>query len=82
MKDTTPEIEKLYNQLLMSKSGSERLRMASDMFDSARTLVRSSLKNKNLSSEHLEWEVFLRMYGKDFDKSTLDQIFARYSSLD
>lgn len=78
MKDTSPEIENLYHELLMSKSGCERLKMASDMFDSARTLVRSSLKSQNLSSKQLEWEVFLRIYGKDFDENTLLKVFTRH----
>ena len=82
MNDTSPEMEEGYRKLLMSKSGSERLHMASDMFDFARTLVRSSIKKHNLSEIELEWRVFLRMYEDDLDKTTLDKIFARYSSLD
>ena len=81
MNDTSPEMEDVYHKLLMSKSGSERLHMASDMFDFARTLVRSSLKHYNFSKKELEWQVFLRMYEDDLDQSTLDKIFARYSSL-
>ena len=82
MNDTSPEMEDVYQNLLMSKSGSERLHMASDMFDFARTLVRSSLKHHNFSKKELEWHVFLRMYENDLDKSTLDKILARYSSLE
>jgi len=80
MKDTSPDIQNVYRELLMSKSGSDRLKMASDMFDSARTLVRCNLKSKNLSNRELEWQTFLRIYKRDFDKSTLDKIFARYFS--
>ena len=78
MKDTSPEIEDLYRKLLMGKSGSDRLKMASDMFDSARTLVRSSLKSQNLPPKHLDWEVFLRIYGNDFDENTLSKVFNRH----
>ena len=80
MKDTSPEMENVYRKLLMSKSGSDRLRMASDMFDTARILVRSSLKKQNLSDKELAWQSFLRMYKRDFDQSTLDKVFARYFS--
>ena len=78
MNDTSPEMEEVYRKLLMSKSGSERLHMASDMFEFARTLVRSSLRHHNYSKKELEWQVFLRMYKRDFDQSTLDKIYVRY----
>lgn len=80
MKDTSPEMEDVYRKLLMSKSGTERLKMASDMFDAARTLVRSSFLNQNLSEKELTWNIFLRMYKRDFDPSTLDKIKARFFS--
>ena len=81
MKDTSPEMEAVYRNLLMTKSGSDRLKMASDMFDTARTLVRSSLRHHNFSKKELEWHVFLRMYKSDFDQATLDKIRARYFTL-
>ncbi len=43
MSDTSPKIEQLYNKMLLSKSPSERLRMTSRMYDSAKKLAISGL---------------------------------------
>ena len=43
MNDTTREVELGVRQLVMDRSGEDRLRMTSNMFAAARTLVMASL---------------------------------------
>lgn len=76
MKDTTPEIEKRYRSLIARKSPSERLRMASSMFDTGITLMRAGLKHRNreLNEAQLRARVFLRLYGEDFTSSEIRKI--------
>ena len=77
MKDTSPEMEDIYRNLLMKRSGSDRLKMASDMFDTARALVRASLQGQNLSESEIKKSIFIRFYGKDFTTVTLEKILAK-----
>jgi hypothetical protein len=70
MNDTNPEMKKLFIKLMMGKTGEERLKFGCTMFDSAKKMVCSSLKedeNKNVS-------LFLRLYGSDFDNKTKQKI--------
>ncbi len=41
--DTTPEVEALFQGWLAERSGSERVRMACDMFDAATALIGAGL---------------------------------------
>ena len=79
MTDTPDHIDALYGTLLMRRSGAERLRMASDMFDAARALVRASLGDPNGTDASPEMKVrlFLRLYAQDFDADTRARIVAR-----
>lgn len=71
MNDTSPEVATLYRRLLMSRSGAERLRMACEMFDAARALMRANLTAAgDIASENeLKVQIFLRTYGSDFTTS-------------
>jgi hypothetical protein len=76
--DTPPHIEKLQREMLMRRSGAERLRMACAMFDSARRLMRASLGDPagTDGSPEMRVRLFLRTYGPDFDPETRDRIAA------
>ena len=63
MDDTTPEIEAKMRQMMMARTGSERVIMGASMFDAARTLVLSSLP-KDLSEAELKRVLFQRTYGE------------------
>jgi hypothetical protein len=41
--DTTPDVQERFRQLLMKRSGEERVRMACDMFQAARRLILAAL---------------------------------------
>lgn len=47
MKDTPPEVESFFNELMMKKTGEERLRMGFSMFEMARKQVLASILNQD-----------------------------------
>ena len=71
MNDTPPHIQKIVDELIEKKTPEERLRMASDMYDTAKKMVISSILNENpsISAQDLKAEVFLRFYGHEFSSS-------------
>ncbi|MHB0867331.1 MAG: hypothetical protein ACYC6B_06580 [Thermoleophilia bacterium] len=76
MNDTTPDIEKRLASMMAARTPADRLRMAGNMFDTGRTLLRIGLKRQNpqLSEGQLRAQVFLRLYGEDFTKSEIMRI--------
>ena len=66
MNDTSPEIEKKIHEMMMARSGAERLTMGSSMFDAARRIVLASLP-KDLSDEELKRRLFERIYGQPLE---------------
>ena len=73
MKDTSDEIEELYFQKIMSYTSEERFLMATDMFETARALVRASLP-EGLSQTEIKVQTFLRFYGNDFSEAEKEKI--------
>jgi hypothetical protein len=73
MTDTSPEIEKIYNEMMMKRSNIERFMMGIEMFESARKIVIASLP-KDLSREEFREKLFLRFYENDFSKHELQRI--------
>lgn len=78
MNDTSPEMEKRYHDMLMRRSGEERLKMGCAMYDAAKEIVRSSILNENpgLTEQELKEKIFLRFYGLDFSESRKRKIVA------
>ncbi len=64
MIDTPPDVARLYHEMLMTRSGAERLRMGCDLFMAARHLVLAGLQAE--SPGDLPARLFLRFYGRDF----------------
>ncbi len=64
MNDTSPEIEKLYREMLMKRSGEERFLMGCSMFETARTMVLASLPS-HLSEDERRRQLCIRLYGRD-----------------
>jgi hypothetical protein len=73
MIDTTTEAEKIQSELFDKMTGEERMKIASDMFDTARTLVLASL-DKNLNDTEKRKALFLRFYGNDFSTNEKEKI--------
>ncbi len=82
MKDTPQAIQDLYRRWLMERSGAERLKMACDMFDASRTLVRASLQAQAPPGEDLRVRLFLRTYGADFAPERVEDIVKKLACFD
>ena len=76
MTDTPPEVQKLYRSMLMARSGAERMRMGSAMFDAARAMVMASFP-KSLTELEKKKLLLHRLYSQDFTPETLARIAER-----
>jgi hypothetical protein len=74
MNDTPEAVQNFYRTLLMRRSGSERLQMGCDMFDTARAFARANLRASSHSDDELKVRLFIRTYGSDFDPDTAQRI--------
>jgi hypothetical protein len=74
--DTAPEVARRYHEMLMRRSGEERLMMGLSMYAAARALVVASIlaREPGASPARLRQALFLRFYGDDFDPETRDRI--------
>ena len=72
MNDTTPEIAEKVHEMMMARTGAERLIMGSAMFDLTRKIVLASLP-KDLSEEELKRRLFERIYGQPLEKFLEDR---------
>lgn len=77
MNDTSPAIEALLTERFAAMSGSERMQMALQMFETAQEIVLSSLE-PNLSETGRRRELVRRFYGdelaqKVFPKSASEE---------
>ena len=79
MNDTVPEIESRFHQMMMKKSGQERLKMGFSMFNVARRQVEASIKvNKpNADIRDIRKGIFLRFYGHEFSPEEQEKILNR-----
>lgn len=82
MTDTPPHVERRYREMLMRRSGVERLRMGAAMFEAAKRLVRASLGDPEGrdNSPEMRAKLFLRIYGRDFDAASRERIVARLTT--
>ena len=65
MRDTTPEFQKFVDAQYQRLTSGERVRLCTEMFDAARTLVESTLP-KNLSEYERKRRITERFYGAEF----------------
>lgn len=68
MKDTNPQIESRFIEMLMKKSGQERMRLGFSMFDMVQRQVIASIKMDKPEADIREIRegIFLRFYGQEF----------------
>lgn len=78
MKDTPPEMDARYRDMLMQRSGEERLMMGCAMRDTARALVESSIREQDpqATPETVRKGLFLRFYGHEFDAASRERILS------
>jgi hypothetical protein len=62
MKDTPKEVEDRFREMIMARSGAERLIMGCQMFDAARAIIIASLP-QDLPEEEFKRQLFERIYG-------------------
>ena len=73
MKDTSPEMQKLYHDLLMQKTNEERFLMGLSMCDTARRIVLSSFP-EHISESEKKVRLLYRYYSHDFSENELKKI--------
>lgn len=62
MNDTSPEVQALFREMIMSRSNEERFVMGALMFDDARELIIASFP-ANLPAPEFRQRLFTRIYG-------------------
>ena len=66
MTDTPPEVEKLYQQMLMARSNEERFMMGIGMFETARKFVLASLP-PDATPREMRQHLLQRFYGLNLE---------------
>lgn len=81
--DTSADAHAVYCLLLRQRTGAERMRMASDMFTTARRLVLASLP-EDVRADPVQRAVALlrRLYGRDLDPGVLRAAAAHVAGVD
>ena len=82
MNDTHPDIAVRFRELMMSKSGEERLLMGCSMYDTAKQIVRSAIYNSRpgITDAEMKKEIFLRFYGPEFSKADREKLLSALAS--
>ena len=78
MFDTHPDVAIRFRDLMMSKSGQQRLLMGCSMYDTAKKIVRSAIYNSRpeITDHEMKKEIFLRFYGKDFSRADREKFLS------
>ena len=82
MNDTHPEVAVRFRELMMGKTGQERLLMGCSMYDTAKEIVRSSIYNRRpgITEADMRREIFLRFYGQDFSRAEREKLMSVLAS--
>ncbi len=82
MNDTHPDVAVGFRNLMMSKTGQERLLMGCSMYDTAKEIVRSSIYNgrPGITEADMRREVFLRFYGQEFSRAEREKMISALAS--
>ncbi len=82
MFDTHPEIAVRYRELMMRKSGEQRLLMGCSMYDTAKQIVRSAIHNSHpdITDAEMKREIFLRFYGHEFSPPDREKLISALAS--
>ena len=82
MNDTHPDVAVRFRDLMMSKTGQERLLMGCSMYDTAKQIVINSICNRQpgITDAEIKREIFLRFYGPEFSQAERDKFFSALAS--
>ena len=83
MNDTSVFVESHFLEMMMKKSGEERMKMGFSMFDTARRQVIASIKRNTPCADinDIRRELFLRFYGQDFSHEECEKILWKLGCL-
>lgn len=83
MKDTSPLVEEKFREMLLERSGAERLKMGCSMHATAKALVLASTleKDPSASPATLRRALFLRFYGQEFGAARCKRILQALEKL-
>ena len=78
MTDTPPEVEDAYARMFARLTGTERLRIVSDMFETAKALVIADIRanDPDITPADLQGRLFRRLYAEDLDERTCAAVAA------
>jgi hypothetical protein len=78
MLDTHPDIAIRFRELIMRKSGEQRLLMGCSMYDTAKKIVRSAIYNSQpeIKDAEIKREIFLRFYGQEFSEADREKLLS------
>ena len=82
MNDTHPDIAMKFQNLMMGKSGEQRLLMGFSMYDTARRIVQSALVSQQpeITAREMRAGIFTRFYGHEFTETEKENILAALAS--
>ncbi len=82
MNDTHPDVAIRLRELMMRKSGEQRLLIGCSMYDTAKQIVRSAIYNNRpgITEVEMKKEIFLRFYGQEFSQAERDKFFSALAS--
>lgn len=78
MKDTPPAVDAEFTTLFATLTPCQRMRMMSEMFDTARRILVSGIRTEqpDITDTELRVQVFLRTYRDDYAPAERDRIVA------
>lgn len=74
MKDTSDKMEHKFRDMLLRRSGEDRLKMGCSMHAASQALVKASISEKDPVA--LKQAMFLRFYGHEFEPKERKKILA------
>ena len=79
MKDTSAKLESHFIEMMMEKSGRERLKMGFSMFEFARKQVLSAILREapTATKREIKAQLFHRFYGQEFSPEEQELILAK-----
>lgn len=82
MNDTHPDVAIRFRELMMRKSGEQRLLMGCSMYDTTKQIVLSAIRNRwpGITEAEIKREIFLRFYGLEFSQAERDKFFSALAS--
>jgi hypothetical protein len=76
MKDTPAHVDRMYRNMLLARSGEERLRMGFSMYATARAFVLAAIREREpaASPARVREGLFVRFYGHEFGAEERERI--------